>query len=1012
MSSRLRHTCSGFHILAPLFIPISDPTANKSKLHMKVFLGICLNDLVRNYQLEASCERWAQNVQRSEIKGMRGKEGLPSKRGSTTHAVCLVRAVLGVRNLIFLETSEDLRNLSYCSGILAQVLYKQGGYSNQCRKKKKKMFSQSSFQTGVVVPFRSPGTGAKELPEEYRGRKRPHINFSHKNKTQDRTHVGLCFFCPFSLFFYLCSNLLRNYLIPDIVLLMEDLTDNLVLLMEDLTDNLVLLMEDLTDNLVPDIVLEEDCIQDPESQPYENKQPSYVPAEMVGSFRPNETYHCYLIELKPDFQYEIPVHDVVIGLKYELETDVVNMQLDLQVGRGSLTVSLKYAGTIKLNPEQVRWCRMFQVSLFRILIDHKLKDMSEVFDQPHLPENVGVEYLLLPETTMDQRPLIIDWETVTSILFPCENFRQGHKNSCVFRQGDNNLNSKNGPVCSCLIKNSLVYTPHNGHVYCIVGILDDMNGSSLLKLGNGEEITYKNYFEVNHGISLQYANQPLLKGRTIFQVKNYLLSRKPKEQARRSPVYVELPPELCSIIMSPISPSTLYSFSFMPSIMHRLESLLIAGNLKRMYSDHGTQNMSIPTMKVLEALTTKKCLEKFHYESLETLGDSFLKYAACQHLFKSFQSNQEGSLSVKKERIISNVSLCRLGCEHKIPGFIQDKCFDPKTWIVPGVVSANGELREETLCGTTKIYVGKRRNLKSKRVADVVEALIGAFLSTGGEIEAIKFMNWIGIKLEFASLPYERHFQVQAEKHVNIGRLESMLNYSFRDPSLLVEALTHGSYVLPEIPTCYQRLEFLGDAVLDYLVTKHLYKEHPGMSPGLLTDMRSASVNNDCYALSAIKVGLHKHILHLSPQLHKDIAAAVQNFESLPLEATFGWDSESPFPKVLGDVIESLAGAIFVDSGYNKETVFQSIRPLLEPLVTPQTLKLHPVQELNIFVQKMHFCISIVKSWENGLAAFTVEVEANGVTFKHTSTAKDKKTAMKVACKNVLNSLKEALKVL
>ncbi|KAL5566693.1 hypothetical protein UlMin_029857 [Ulmus minor] len=184
------------------------------------------------------------------------------------------------------------------------------------------------------------------------------------------------------------------------------------------------------------------------------------------------------------------------------------------------------------------------------------------------------------------------------------------------------------------------------------------------------------------------------------------------------------------------------------------------------------------------------------------------------------------------------------------------------------------------------------------------------------------------------------------------------------------------------------------------------------MSPGLLTDMRSASVNNDCYALSAIKVGLHKHILHLSPQLHKDIAAAVQNFESLPLEATFGWDSESPFPKVLGDVIESLAGAIFVDSGYNKETVFQSIRPLLEPLVTPQTLKLHPVQELNIVVQKMHFCISIVKSWENGLAAFTVEVEANGVTFKHTSTAKDKKTAMKVACKNVLNSLKEALKVL
>ena len=47
-----------------------------------------------NYQLEAYSERWAQNVQSLEIKEMGGEEGLPSKRGSSTRAVCLVRAVL------------------------------------------------------------------------------------------------------------------------------------------------------------------------------------------------------------------------------------------------------------------------------------------------------------------------------------------------------------------------------------------------------------------------------------------------------------------------------------------------------------------------------------------------------------------------------------------------------------------------------------------------------------------------------------------------------------------------------------------------------------------------------------------------------------------------------------------------------------------------------------------------------------------------------------------------------
>lgn len=95
-----------------------------------------------------------------------------------------------------------------------------------------------------------------------------------------------------------------------------------------------------------------------------------------------------------------------------------------------------------------------------------------------------------------------------------------------------------------------------------------------------------------------------------------------------------------------------------------------------------------------------------------------------------------------------------------------------------------------------------------------------------------------------------------------------------------------------------QRLEFLGDAVLDYVITTHLYRTYPGMSPGLLTDLRSASVNNDCYARSGMKVGLHRHILHASQELHKHIVTTVEKFEQLSMATTFGWDSEATFPKV------------------------------------------------------------------------------------------------------------------
>ena len=93
-----------------------------------------------------------------------------------------------------------------------------------------------------------------------------------------------------------------------------------------------------------------------------------------------------------------------------------------------------------------------------------------------------------------------------------------------------------------------------------------------------------------------------------------------------------------------------------------------------------------------------------------------------------------------------------------------------------------------------------------------------------------------------------------------------------------------------------QRLEFLGNAVLDYLMTLHFY--NPELSPGLLTDMRSASVNNDCYARSAVKFGLHKHILHASQDLHRHIVVTLDSFEKLSSESTFGWDSQTTFPRV------------------------------------------------------------------------------------------------------------------
>ena len=68
--------------------------------------------------------------------------------------------------------------------------------------------------------------------------------------------------------------------------------------------------------------------------------------------------------------------------------------------------------------------------------------------------------------------------------------------------------------------------------------------------------------------------------------------------AESSGASVELPPELCLVIMSPLSIATLYTFSFLPSIMHRVESLQMSANLRSIIKDHCMLDINIPTSQV------------------------------------------------------------------------------------------------------------------------------------------------------------------------------------------------------------------------------------------------------------------------------------------------------------------------------------------------------------------------------------------------------------------------------
>ncbi len=128
--------------------------------------------------------------------------------------------------------------------------------------------------------------------------------------------------------------------------------------------------------------------------------------------------------------------------------------------------------------------------------------------------------------------------------------------------------------------------------------------------------------------------------------------------------------------------------------------------------------------------------------------------------------------------------------------------------------------------------------------------------------------------------------------------LEKLLGYHFKDANLLVKALKHRSYVYAEEGRdrieSNERLEFLGDAVLELLVTDYLFRRFADKGEGELTQMKSQLVNRKTLAHQAARLGIGSFVL-LSEDEH---------------EASGGQR-----PSILCDTLESLIGAIYLDGG-------------------------------------------------------------------------------------------------
>ncbi|EGO21809.1 hypothetical protein SERLADRAFT_441040 [Serpula lacrymans var. lacrymans S7.9] len=348
---------------------------------------------------------------------------------------------------------------------------------------------------------------------------------------------------------------------------------------------------------------------------------------------------------------------------------------------------------------------------------------------------------------------------------------------------------------------------------------------------------------------------------------------------------------------------------------------------------------------LIEASTLPTTSLTFNNQRLETLGDSVLKLGSTVHIMNKYPHRHEGQLSHLRQNSVSNRTLLSRAKEIELERFLNSESHNLHFWryTVP-------EDTDSTLC---RIRRSTRREFPRRSLQDCMEATLGAAFVTGGIDMALQAGTALGLSFGGPipwSLKYSRRPESSPAPHL-FADLQESLCYEFHRGDLLVEAATHPSFAT-SASSSYQRLEFLGDAVIDLVVLNYLYRRFPQANSGQLSAARSRAVCGPTLAsISVRRLCLHKILLVNNVELSSAINRHVPILESTSVEDIInkGWKYDPP--KALSDVLESVVGAIFVDSAYNFEKVASVVELIMSDvleLLSPNLPK-DPVSELMVW---------------------------------------------------------------
>ncbi|KAF1835975.1 hypothetical protein BDW02DRAFT_546935 [Decorospora gaudefroyi] len=443
-----------------------------------------------------------------------------------------------------------------------------------------------------------------------------------------------------------------------------------------------------------------------------------------------------------------------------------------------------------------------------------------------------------------------------------------------------------------------------------------------------------------------------------------------------------------------------------PSILSKIQVYMVTDMLRSTHLKPvalDAQHLPI----IVTALTSSAADAHNNYQNLEFLGDCILKFIASVHLMAANPLMPEGILTGKKGRLVSNGYLARATLAAGLDKFIFHKGFTGAKWR-PRYVSV------EVLSANSSPAKQKK---SSKLVADIIESLIGASYVVGGFTKAfacvqalLRLEQWTPIP-EANDLLYDA---APAQDTVSgLTLLEELLGHTFTKKSLLLEALTHPSFRGVNTHCSYERLEFLGDAVLDYIISKRLYAHEPPLPHRKMHSIRTAMVNAYFLTYTMFETTVaepltNKTTLQLEPH-HRALwqflrstnyhliasrdtartqhaAARTHIAEALAHDARFPWHllMRTDPPKFLSDIVESVVGALYIDSrgciAVCEEFVARlGILSQLEHILDRGVDCLHPKERLGILAVDQRVQYVKVEEEGEGEGGYKCQVRVGGV---------------------------------